>query len=224
MTDSIKKKIAALLAKAESTDNEFEADTFMAKVNELLEKHQMEMHEIRAMGNDDPLGHELGTFKCYASMSWIKMLAHNLASYYGCTTVWTKKGNHFHYQVVGRESARTTFELMLPFVVTQVRRAATKLASETGQTNAVAQRQISHALTIRVFKLYQANKQVRDDLAGKGLIPVTDLDAYMNDTFSGLIKGKPRNLKTSLSAREHADRISLSAQATGKHVKLIGGK
>lgn len=221
MTDSIKKKIAALLAKAEGTDNEFEADTFMAKVNELLERHQMELHEIRAMGDDDPLGHEFGTFKCYASMSWVKMLAHNLALYYGCSTIWSKKGNHFHYQVVGRDSARVTFELMLPFVVTQLRRAATKMANETGVTNAIAQRQIAHALTIRVFNLYQANQQVRSDLAGKGLIPVTDIQAYMKETFSNLREGKARTLKTSMTAREHADRISLAAQATGKHVKLL---
>lgn len=221
MTDSIKKKIAALLAKAEGTDNEFEAETFMAKVNELLERHQMDMHEIRAMGDDDPLGHELGTFKCYASMSWIKLVAHNLALYYGCTTIWCKKGNHFTYQVVGRDSARTTFELMLPFVVTQLRRAATKMASETGMTTSVAQRQIGQALAVRIHALNVANAKVRDDLAGKGLIPVTDIDAYLDDHFANLRKGKARTVKTSLSAREHADRISLAAQATGKHVKLI---
>ncbi|QWY83387.1 protein of unknown function DUF2786 [Rhizobium phage RHph_X3_2] len=221
MSDSIKKKIAALLAKAEGTDNEFEAATFMAKVNELLEKHQVEMHEVRAMGDNDPLSHMTGEFKCYASMSWIKLLAHNLAMYYGCSTIWTKHRNHFSYIVVGRQSARETFELMLPFVVTQLRRAATKLTAEHNVTLAVAQRQVAHALTLRVHALNVANEKVRSDLVGKGLIPVTDVQAYMDETFSNLRAGKARKVSTSTAAREHADKISLSVQATGKHVKVL---
>jgi hypothetical protein len=69
--------------------------------------------------------------------------------------------------------------------------------------------------------LYQANQKVRSDLVGKGLIPVTDVQAYMDETFKNIRPGKARTLKTSLTAREHADRISLAAQATGKHVKVL---
>lgn len=222
MSDSIKKKIAALLAKAEGTDNEFEAATFMAKVNELLEKHQIDMYEIRNLGENDPMGHEEGEFNVYASMTWAKVLAHNLALYYGCTTIWSRHKNHFTYTVVGRESARTTFELMLPFAVTQLRRAAKKYVEETGVTRSIAERQIGHALTLRVHKMNIENQKVRAELVGKGLIPISDAQAYLEENFATKTS-KARTLKTSLSAREHADRISLSAQATGKHVKLIGG-
>lgn len=222
MSDSIKKKIAALLAKAEGTDNEFEAATFMAKVNELLERHQIEMHEIRSMGDNDPMGHETGEFNIYASMSWAKIMAHNLALYYGCSTIWSRHKNHFTYEVVGRESARTTFELMLPFVVTQIRRQARHYSEYHECSRSVAEREIGHALTLRVHKMNVEQQKIRADLIGKGLIPVSDIQQYIDDTFSNIKSGRVRNVKTTSSARELADKISLSAQATGKHVKLIG--
>lgn len=220
--ESLKTRIAALLAKAEGTDNEFEAASFMAKVNELLEKHQIEMHEIRATSGDkDPMGKEDGETKLYASMTWARDVAGALALFYGCKFVFWRQGNHFPYATVGRASARQTFELMLPFVISQVRQRARKFAAERGITSSVAEREIGQALWIRIHDLVRAAEESRENLAGKGLIPVSDLDAAMAEFFPVLKKGKARTATFSSSAREEASRIGIQPQATNKSAKLL---
>lgn len=224
-TESIKKKIAALLAKAEGTDNEFEAATFMAKVNELLEKHQLDMHDIRkAAADGDPMGMELGGMNIYASMLWAREVAGALARYYGCRFVYRRVGNHFNYDIVGRESARTTFELMLPFVVTQVKLQAKHLWSKHGQlTRSVWERQVGQALMVRIYNLVPQAEDRRSELTGKGLIPVTDIEAAMADYYPELKIGKARHVSFTRHAADAAEKVSLHHQTTGKHTKQLEG-
>lgn len=223
-TESIKDKIAALLAKAEGTDNKFEADTFMAKVNELLEKHQIEMHEIRKrMGNTadaDPIGKEAGKTNIYASMLWARQVAGALARYYGCRYVYWKKGNHFSYEIVGRESARTTFELMLPFVITQVRLQARSLDGVGGnqKSRSVLERQVGQALEIRIARMTREVEAQRVVLTGKGLVPFDNLDVLMEEFYPKLESERQRKpIYLDRDAVAAAAKISLNVQ-TG-HVK-----
>lgn len=222
--ESLKTKIAALLAKAENTDNEFEAATFMAKVNELLEKHQIEMHEVRAAGADkDPMGKETGETNLYASISWAVDMAGSLARYYGCRIAVWRKGNHFGYQTVGRESARRTFELMLPFVISQVKQQAKRLCvgSNNAKSRSVMEREIGRALWIRIHNLIPEAEVMRAELTGKGLIPVSDVDAAFDSFFPSAKSGKAKTVKYSEAARDAANRIGITAQATNKAAKLL---
>lgn len=224
-TESIKLKIAALLAKAESTTNEFEAAAFMAKVNELLEKHQMEVHEVRSARENagDPMGKEKGKTNLYVSMLWARELGGALARYYGCKFVFWKVGNHLKYEIVGRESARTTFELMFPFIITQVRLQARKLDGATGnsKSHSILCRQVGQALEVRVWKLVGENDKRRVVLTGKGLVPVDDLDAAMKEFFPKLKVSKAKPIHLDPNAVEAAKKIGLHHQATGRHVKLL---
>jgi len=224
MTDSIKTKIAALLAKAEGTDNQFEAEAFMAKVNELLEKHQIDMHEIRAkMGaNADPLGKGAGETNLYASMAWSKDVAVALARYYGCRTVWWKRGNHMNYEVFGRESARITFELMLPFVISQVKQQGRRLWLEHGvKSQSVWSREVGQALVIRIWALIPKAEERRADLGKNALVPVDDVQALVDATYSNLKSARAKTMKYTSAAREAAEKVSINQQATGRHVKMI---
>lgn len=223
--ESIKTKIAALLAKAEGTDNAFEAASFMAKVNELLERHQIEMHEVRAaQGDQDPIDMTVGETKLYASMSWAKDLAGGLARYYGCRFIFGRRGNHFVYDIIGRESARMTFELMLPFVISQVRQQAKRLwIANDGKTRSVWEREVGHALWVRVGTLIPLAEAHRKDLETKALVPVSDVDAKVAELYADLKKGKQRKVSISAAARDAADKVSLHVQATGRGpTKLIG--
>lgn len=210
MSEKMKDKIRALLAKAEGTDNEFEAETFMAKVNELLERHQIEMHEVRK--DADPMGHERGEVNLYASMSWAADLVFKVAKYYGGDAVCHKHGNHLRYTVIGRESVRTTIEIMLPYILTQLRRAAKKYAQHYGYTASVSQKQVANALIVRLWNLTAARNEHRADLVGKGLIPVSDNEAYLNELYPKVKTARARSLSHTVTASKLAEGISLAAQ------------
>lgn len=211
--ESIKAKIAALLAKAEGTDNPHEADTFMRKVNELLERHQMEMHEIRAaMGDQDPMGKQRGETNIYASMLWARDLGGALAAFYGCKYVYWRQNNNFNYEVIGRDSARMTFELMMPFVISQVRVQAKVLVAH-GMTKSIAEREVGHALRVRLYRMAAAANEHRNELVGKGLIPVSDLDAAMAEFYPEVKKAKASKAKYGYTAQELAEKISVNVQA-----------
>lgn len=220
MSEKIKDKIRALLAKAEGTDNAFEADTFMSKVNELLERHQIEMHEIRK--DADPMGHEMGEAKIYASMSWGKDLLFKVAAYYGGEAIVWKNGNHFTYQLVGRESARSTIEVMFPFILTQLRRAAKRYSEHYGHSASVSQKLVANALIVRILKLLGDRDAHRDELVGKGLIPVSDNKAYILDVFPDTVTARARSLKHTVTAARLADGIALAVQTETIKRKQIG--
>lgn len=226
----IRAKIAALLAKAESTDNVFEAESFMDKVNELLETHQIEMHEIRAtMGaqkDSDPMGKEKGTTNLYASIKWARDVAGQLARYYGCRFVYWKVGNHFTYDIIGRESARTTFELMLPFVISQVKQQAKRMYIIHGvNTLSVWEREVGHALYVRISQMTPKAEAHRAELGSKALIPVDDVQAFMDTAYGNIKKGRALKLSYTYEAQEAAKRVSINVQATGRgKVKLLAGE
>lgn len=219
--ESIKSKIAALLAKAEGTDNPHEADTFMAKVNELLERHQMHMHEIRkVMGDQDPMGKIDGETSLYASMTWARDLGGVLAQLYGCKFIYWRRGNTFQYSVIGRDSARITYELMFPFVISQVRMQAKKLVA-MGLSKSIAERQIGQALQLRIWLLCEKANETRTELVGKGLIPVSDLDAATAEFFPDLKEGKAKKLSFSQQAEKLAEGISINLQTEKENKKAL---
>ena len=215
----IKTLIAKLLAKAEGTSNENEANVFMAKVNELLEFHQLSLYQIRGTLDNDPMGHQRGETNLYASMSWSKLLVSQIGRYYGCRTVWWKEGNHMRYDVIGRQSARITCELMIPFIISQVRQKAKELAKLTRRTDAVAQKEIGHALTMRIVDLIPEVERIREANIANALVPVSDHEAYMNEKFPNLRKGRASKVSYSSSARDLADGISITTAAHNTKVK-----
>lgn len=224
----IKDQIAKLLAKAEKTDNVHEADLFMSKVNELLEKYQIEMFEIRAHAgiDNDPMGHQEGELNVYASMMWAKLVVHMVARYYGAKVIWEgKKKNHLPYRVFGPESARVTTELMLPYVVSQVRQQARVFSQETGRTASIAQREIGQALVMRIQRMIDAADLRRAELQSRALVPVDTTAEFVEDYYGGNIKrNKGRPLRFGQGAEAHAEKISLNRQATGAGHKQIAGR
>lgn len=221
--ESIKARIAKLLAKAEGTTNEFEAASFMAKVNELLEEHQIEMHEIRSTSTDnDPMGKQDGETNLYASIKWARDVAGALAQYYGCRFVYWRRGNHFAYQVIGRESARTTFEIMLPFIITQTKLQAKKIwTAQGGQSLSVWEREVGQALYLRIWRLVPKAEERRTELTKNALVPVNDVQAFMDAEFGELKKGKSVTLNFGLAARDAAEKVSLNVQTTHAKTKRI---
>jgi hypothetical protein len=222
--DSIKKKIAGLIAKAEATDNINEAMAFMAKANEWLERYQLERHELHV---DDPMGHT--PRDCSPSDAWVFKVIGAAARYWGADVVWEENRRHEvngrkAYRVFGPESARTTHELMTDYLLAQVRVQGRIYANEHRCTPSVGTRNVGLAFANRLNELARANKIRRDVLASKALVPV-DVNKQMIDAFYGNLK-KLAKVRTGFttSARDYADRINLNSQVGGSRQRVIGSK
>jgi len=215
-TESIKTKIAALLAKAEGTDNAYEQDAFMAKVNELLERHQIDMHEIRAHGGDkDPMSNVTGEMT--RAHEWPSQVGWALARYYGCRMLRYNQATKAKYtwKAAGRESAVTTFDLMFPFIQSQVRQQARAYARSTGLSQAKAERSVGVALAHRIWALVNRADERRASLEANALVPVSTLDAYVSEVFGETKKARKLTKGIYEGADEYADKVSLNHQATG---------
>ena len=90
--DGLLDKVRALLAKAESTRFEAEAEAFTAKAQELMARHGIErailsMHE--PAGSDGPTGRRILVPAPYSDAKAI--LLANIAEANGCSAVWSKR-------------------------------------------------------------------------------------------------------------------------------------
>jgi hypothetical protein len=138
----IKRIITQLLAKARSTDNEAEAAAFLAKAMELLQQHQLDANDLA--GEDDPIINHTGLKQAESGHAWRWKLYSAVGQLYGCKSIHvdvgyrkTAKGKMtpwYEQRLVGRESAIITTDLMYPWIVDQVRKAAKDIAKITGMS------------------------------------------------------------------------------------------
>ena len=218
MTD-IKKRIAALIAKAEGTENVHEAMAFMAKANELLERYQLERHELHV---DDPYGNSKSD--CPSSDAWIYKVVGALARYYGAKVIWENYNatkSRKTYRIFGPESARVTHELMIDYLMAQVRFQGRNYAREHMVTPSVGTRNVGLAFSVRLNELAAQNKIKRDGLASRALVPV-DINKQMIDQFYGPLS-KMAHVRTGYTstARDYADRIQINSQVSGERRKML---
>jgi hypothetical protein len=207
---NIKTKIAALIAKAKGTDNEHEASTFMAKAQELLEKHQLEMWELN---EDDPMGHQFfGRARMQIDKSE-RSLLNAVARLYGANTVLARDKGKQIIDLVGRESSRITTELMWPFIMDQVR----KLAKEYNVIHRVgpvrARHQIMIALGFRIKDMIKEEKRATG-VASKALVTVDEVKAYVESLYPNVTWPRTK-YRVGSNASEYADKVSLNRQTTG---------
>lgn len=211
----IAEKIAKLIAKADSTTHEAEAETFMAKAHALLEAHGLSMLDLGTIG-EDPVGRDDNVIHFFAAEGWCSRMLFKLAIYYGCELVQFKRGNKTTATVFGRESARVTFTLMAPFVMRQVRQKARKLAKEEGTSESRAKTALGNAMTFRLQDLIAAQQQ-RPEYQATGvnaLVPVDVIKETIQEAFPTSKKQRAANLRTSLAAMAAAETVSLNRQTS----------
>ena len=221
--DKITKIIKALLAKAAGTDNEAEADIFAAKAHAVMEQYQVEVGDVL---KDDPIDRNKPYAATTSSPSYKKFLWRSLARYYGCQTMlnWS---SHTEYEIhiIGRESSRVTAELMMPFVMDQVRTAGRLVASSTGEKVEACVRDVANALVLRLNKLIaeqEKNEPTPATRSGKNaLVAVNAINQLMTQLYPRAKSGGGRSIGTSDAARGAAAGISLSRQMGGSDTKRI---
>lgn len=233
----VKERIAKLLAKAQGTDNEHEAASFMEKVEAELDKYQLELWEVTS--HDDPMGFDVGLEGTSSSPTWQRHLICAIASYYDCRTVrrrgfakQTGKGttyDNFAIDIIGRESSRVTVQLMYPFVLEQVRQAGRKLYGE-GHKGSAEQliRRVANALVFRIRKLIdeRARKEQATPLAEsrnvRALVVVEELKAFIDNQYGELGVGRAKARNTTHAAARAACGISIERQVRGSSQLRLG--
>lgn len=218
----IAQKIAKLIEKADSSTHPEEADTFMAKANELMRKHGLNLMELGRL-SEDPVDAQRNAFTTSATYPWMRRVVSALAAYYGCRLVYYKSGNTIVYDVVGRESARITLILMVPFVQRQIQKLA-KDAYNKGvySTRMKAVTAIGNATCLRIWGMVE-----RDPLPkGTGvnaLVPVDIIAQVLEEAFPRTRKARKTTITSPDGyAREAAKSVSVNRQATGGSAKLLG--
>lgn len=215
----IKTKIAALLAKARGTDNEHEAETFLAKAMQMLEEHQLTLGDVD--GADDPIGWNAGLDCTKWTASWQADIYSALARLYGCRVVKVHKWKGYFLELIGRESAVVTTDLMFPWIKEQVNAKGRELFKAGGAPDAAkGARLVGNALTRRIWTLIRENEAKQDapktDAIGKNQLVTRDqVLAKMEEHYGDLKKGRATRTQTSSSARELAGGIGLHRQAGG---------
>lgn len=228
---TITDKIKQIIAKAQSTTSEAEADAFMAMAARLMEKHQIEAHQL---GENDPMGFTRSDPRPKSGPSSYrpKVLA-ALARYYGCKPInvaVSGLGNNVKYslELVGPESARVTTMLMMDFVWNQVVEQAAALSAEQGYDRGQMIRHVANALTIRLGKLTEEQKErhpeeAKTEAGKNALIAIgTSVEAYFKERWPKTNTGRSSRIKWSEAAGTAAGNISLARQTGGSTVGKIG--
>lgn len=223
MSDNkIKSKIAALLAKAKGTDNEHEASAFLAKVQELLEQHQLSMADLEDA--DDQVRHSSGLDGTKWVASWQRDIFRALAHLYGCYSVRVRLYNGYRQELVGRESAIITTELMFDYVKKEVNKLGRKLYADGGAPSAAnGARLVGNALTSRIWRLVPKDDAPSTDAAAKNaLVTTSRVMQVVKDHYGDLNNGRATSRKTSVSARELAEGVGLNRQVNTAGTLALG--
>ena len=240
----IKTIITQLLAKARSTDNEHEADAFMAKAEELLRTYQLDAADL--VDEDDPIIHHTGLKHAESGHAWRWKLYSAVAQLYGCKSIHVdigymkdEDGNYlrgrngrfvpgYEQRLVGRESAIITTDLMYPWICQQVRAKARDLAKITGMSEQGQAKRIAAALISRIYKLIAEQREAAPTTPSgrNALVILNQVVAKYEELYpphtTETMKGG-RSVTDGL-ARNAANSIGLHRQTSGASQLKLGSK
>jgi hypothetical protein len=222
---TIVEKIKALLAKAASTDSQHEAEAFLRKAHELMEKHQLEAGDLET---DDPIHKTAGArANGGASPDWDFQLMFAVAKYFGCKGIqyWSQKkldgtyvrSGEYVMWIVGRESARITAVEMHKYLVKTVRRLGRENATPNQKADTLSRR-IGRALQIRINEMCPDEPTAETPAGKNALVTLNGTLAKFQELFPD---SKPMGgtILTSANAEKLAAGIGLNLQ-TGHSATL----
>lgn len=198
--ETIAAKIQRLIAKADSSTHEEEADTFMTKAQALMEQHGLSLLDLGRLDAEDPVGETTDDeLRNNGSARWRFVLAGQLARYYGCKLIGDQRGSFLYWHLFGRESGRVTFQLMWPYVVRQVM----KLGNEGAKAGHYSSGKNGHkavalALASRIGAMASAEERRRNAATGttssqlNALVPVDMIRQCVEQAFPKLRTTKSR--------------------------------
>lgn len=228
----IKQRIMALLAKAKGTDNEHEAEAFLAKAMEMMQQYQLDVSDM--VDADDPILHHTGLSQAESGHAWRWKLYSAVAQLYGCKSIHVDVGYRpgakgrmtpwYEQRLVGRESAIITTDLMYPWIVEQVRKAAKDIAKLTGMSEQGQAKRVAAALISRIHKIIRDQQATEPTTpAGRNaLVVLNQVVAKYDELYPSAETMKSRATVTDALARKAAEGIGLHRQTSGRTVKALG--
>ena len=146
--EKLKKRIKQLLAVAESTTHEHEAESFAEKARILMEEHQLNHADLRDA--EDPL--EIEEMTVDDNRIVVKAMYSRAAEFYGCSIMFEDE-NSTQYKLAGRLSNRVTFIMMVEFWSAELRKLVRDFALTHDLGRQEASFQLFLAFTQRIHKL-----------------------------------------------------------------------
>lgn len=224
--DKIKDKIVKLLAKANGTSSPEEASAFMAGVQNLLTKHQLEMGDVI---KNDPMERTILFVAPKNFRPWHQAIPAIVGKYYGCKVIAVMRKDSTLMTAVGRESTRVVAEVMLPFIVDQLRKAAADYRKATMYSTRKSMDDICDAFEIRLTRLMRERDKVAADNAatgehasdGRALMLLDEAEAAMAEMFPDMQLGKARTLTATGAAMDAAGKVSLDMQVGNKSTATL---
>lgn len=207
--EDILRKVKALLAKANSTPHQEEAESFLAKAHEMMEKYQISVGDF---SKDDPVSFEL-VYNKGRALDWQQYLWNSLADYYGCKAVYASGGGQYTILLLGRQSARITAIEMHKFLVTTCGKLGRQHATTFNISHDRGARDIGNALSSRLYRLCKERDTKRQPTTEAGRNALVTLDAVqaLMKKF-GVYTETTRVDQGSHSARKLAESIGLEKQ------------
>lgn len=124
------RKIALLIAKAEGTDNEHEKAIFIAKAEEMLQEHNLEMREVLSTNVDESLiSEQVVRWEQKNRVAWKLELASIIAHNFFCGYLITGRGPLFY----GRKRNLDVTVQIYSALVLQIEALAAKRTHEYGE-------------------------------------------------------------------------------------------
>lgn len=223
MSYDIAKKIHQLVAKAESTKHEAEAEAIMVKVRDLLNLHGLSLLTIATSLSDDPVLVQENAGAYFKSEGWGRRLSLAVAQYYGVKLIWSRKAsspNKINFTIAGRESCRAAFCAMMPYLQREVRRQA-RIADNAYHYTSFSRActAIGNGLTYRLLTLAEKNVATtpRQQSGLNALVPVDIIQNVIDTHFGkgGVVESRQRTLKVNWIDVEIANGINLGDQIKG---------
>lgn len=241
MSNSVADKIRKLIAVADGSSHPEEADAFMAKAHALMQAHGLSLLDLGRLG-EDAVGLDKDAMQHSAAYGFMTKVASAMAKYYGCKIVLTREGRNESYSVAGRESARITFVLMVPFVHRQIMelgRVGFNAGKYANRMQAVTR--IGNAVALRIWQMVRgqeaaaAKAKAEAEATGastaryattgvNALVPVDLLETAIAEAFPDLRKAKITSLKTDSYSKEAANKVNLNSQAGYTPKAQIGSR
>jgi hypothetical protein len=226
----IKEKIRAILAKAASTEFEAEAETFLAKANELMEKYQIDLGDL--VDSEDPVVWNAGIKGTPSDPSWHRHLYIALGRYYGCRSVReTRRELHngkfrtvIYTTLTGRESAIVTTNEMFPWIIKQCNAQGREIAKLTGNSAQNEARRVGNALVFRLSRMTTSPDKPKTEAAQRFAMMTLDrVEVVIRDHYPTLRSTRGRGIGTHDLARDAAGKINLNRQTgAGEGPRRLG--